>query len=160
MSEEVNPPQVNVPKKRNRKLTTRERKLLKNLMDPTKTNGQAGIDAGYSPPSASAIVSQKLANPDFKRELEEMMDKAGLSKEAIIRKVAEGAEATKKQHLVIDGEIKTVEDTDFEQRGKYLDRARKIRGDMGEASGEEAKGGTAAIFIALEVAVRDRGLLP
>lgn len=160
MSEEVNPPGTKKTKTVKEKRSLKERRLMKALMNPENGKGQAGIIAGYSPPSASAIVSKKLADPDFKRELQEMMDKAGLSKEAIIRKVAEGAEATKKQHLVIDGEIKTVEDTDFEQRGKYLDRARKIRGDMGDASGEEAKGGTAAIFIALEVAVRDRGLLP
>jgi hypothetical protein len=116
-------------------------KLMRGLAQG-KTGKDAARAAGYSPSSASMIASRSMADPDFRTELRAMMDRIGATKEKLMTRINEGLDATAKTYAISDGKITDERvDPDFEVRGKYIDRAAKVRGDLGYVTGENEGGG-------------------
>ena len=84
-----------IPKKI-RKLSLRERKLIKNLMNPAcKTLKEAGIKAGYSKKYTSRVISKKLTKIDFVSNFHKILEKSGLTDKRLSEKFKELLEAKK-----------------------------------------------------------------
>lgn len=91
----VNTASLVIPKKE-RKLSLRERRLIKNLMNPAiKTKREAGIKAGYKKNAVSVTVSDKLNKPNFMSALHIALEKAGLTDNKLADKFKELLEAKK-----------------------------------------------------------------
>ena len=147
-------------KHRNRRAwNAKERKLMAGLAIPGKTGKQAAIEAGYAPSHAAVAASQALKDPDFKRELQKLYDKAGLTRDGIVKQIKEGTRAKITTYFQKDGVVtdKRV-DVDFEQRGKYLDRAIKGRGDMVATPEPDGPNVAVNILLQLEQAAQERGI--
>ena len=145
--------------KRSPAIRVKERKLLKGII-AGKTATQAAKDAGWSDASAGVMASRKMAEPGMKAELQKMMDEAGLSRQAIIQKIREGADAKKVSYFAHEGVVKDQrEDVDHVTRHRFLETARKVRGDMGEDENEKGSI-TVAVMVNLIAAEAQRRGLP
>jgi len=98
------------------------KKYVKGVIEG-KTKQQAAIDAGYS--KTTATNPQIIEGAATFKTLLKTFEKEGIDCKWITRKVKEGGEATK---LVTSPTGPDVEYPDFDQRGKYLDRALKLMG--------------------------------
>ena len=98
--------------------------------------GQAGAEQNAHISSLRANHLLKL--PAIQQYLREVMWKAGISDEKIALRIAEGLDAmvAPKEFLNKEGEVvEGTEHIDFEQRGKYIDRALRVQGiDKPEAA--------------------------
>ena len=90
--------------------------------------GQAGAEQNAKISSVRANHLLKL--PAIQQYLREVMWKAGISDEKIALRISEGLDATtQKEFMTKDGEVMSGEEKpDFEQRGKYIDRALRVQG--------------------------------
>src|SRR3990167_1569783 len=69
------------------------------------TNKAAAIAAGYSPHSASTSASKVLADPQFRAELQALMDRVGATRLKVLTRLNEGLDATRKTYAIADGKI-------------------------------------------------------
>lgn len=70
-------------KAKKEKLTLREQKLVSNYVRTGKKR-QSGIDAGFSPRSAGAIVSETLRKPKIQKAIQSAAEKLGISPEYVL----------------------------------------------------------------------------
>jgi hypothetical protein len=126
-------PQV---EKKNRKLTPRQRRLLKALPH-AKTIAEAGRIAGYS---ARQATNQALRN--LREKMPEMLDRLGLTDERIIDDcLRPGLFATETRFLAHEGRVtETVEVIDHPTRHKFLTTYLTLRGHLNRGSKGEAAG--------------------
>ena len=99
-----------------------------------KPQRQAAIAAGVPPGGADAYARRTLQNPHFRSEFHEMLDRAGLSEEAIARIHAENLQATKMVVATQDGKITDVlEQPDYATRQRAVRDAWQLRGRVSES---------------------------
>lgn len=135
-----------------------KRKLLHELAKGTQTHKDAAIAAGYAPGSAGVAASRALADPEFRSELRALMDRVGATRERVLTRIREGLDATKKTYASSDGIITDQrEDPDWEARGKFADRAARVRGDCGY-SGQDDVGGAASVSVMIAI-IREQSAL-
>lgn len=136
--------------KKNRTLTLRERRLIKNLQDPQYTTlKDALIDAGYADSTADKAPSRILGNSRVKEAIADIMDRQGISDDCLVHVLKEGLQAKKVISAMViksspDGiadeedEMKEadsmtkdfVEVDDYAVRHKYLETGLKLRGHL------------------------------
>ena len=142
------------PKRRQKRRRTwrspMARKLMANLATGTMTGAAAARKAGYSDVAggASVVASKALADPEFRRDLQAMMDRIGATREKVLTTLREGLDATRKTYATSEGKITDERiDPDWEVRGKFADRAARVRGDCGYSGTEDGGGMSIAVMV-------------
>jgi hypothetical protein len=118
------------PKKAERPLTGRDKKLLKILQDDPEIDvKEAMIQAGFAESTASKQSKRTVEKSSF----QEAMEKTGITDAYLTKKLQEGLEADKIISAVSGKDAGTesmdfVEVPDHAARKSYLDMAHKIKG--------------------------------
>ena len=122
--------------------------------------GQAGAEQNAKISSLRANHLLKL--PAIQQYLREVMWKAGISDEKIAQRISEGLDATtQKEFCTKDGDIiQGEEKVDYEQRGKYIDRALRVQGiDKPEPVSPYGPSGTALPHSGLLVGLAPKDII-
>lgn len=119
--------------KRKRRLTPRQRKLVRVLVaNPDLTLAEAGAKAHYAGDAdqRAETVRKTLKTPQVQERLREVMDRrAKLKDDALLDKLEQGLEATKTQFFAHEGQVVDERETvDHATRFSYLGLAVKLKG--------------------------------
>ena len=117
------------------KLNLRERKFMKNL-SLGMTQREAAIKAGYSKKSADSIASQKIKEIKVAGSFCEILDKHGVTDDAIASVISEGIKA--KRHVMVGDDVKEL--PDWIARHKFSDSALKVKGHLRDKVDVNLKG--------------------
>ena len=118
-------------KRRKRRLTIKQRKLIKYHLEGYTTK-EAAIKAGYSEQSAYTHGSRALRRLYECGAVNEWLETLGLSDESLAMKIIEGLEAKKEKGV-----------PDYAIRHRYLETALKLRGALfGKKNVEDEAGST------------------
>lgn len=111
------------------RLTLKQKKFVKAYFE-TGNATEAARQAGYSPKRARQAGSENVAKRDLSQEaMAEILDKAGLTDEAIAHKLSEGADAKETKFFARDGlVIETRDVAAWGVRHSYLETALKAKG--------------------------------
>jgi len=103
-----------------------QRVLGELVRDPDQTVTQIARATGCTHPAVTGIIRR----PAVQEVMQEMMERhPSLKREALLQKLAEGLDASKKTYFADKGRVKTTKtDIDFPTRGFYLSLATKING--------------------------------
>lgn len=92
-----------------------------------KSKAQAALDAGFSRNMAHA-ASREIEKPDVAEVIESAMEDFGITTELLMKRLREGLDAKVTKLESKDGVFTdSIDMIDFEQRGKYFDRAAKLK---------------------------------
>ncbi len=130
-------------KKKERKLSLRERRLIKNLQDPGyKTMKDAMIAAGYAASTADKNPGLVIGKSRGKEAITEIMDRQGITDARLVEVLSQGLESTKVISAMViapsgeemkdaSGMTKDFIDVpDFMARHKYVETGLKLRGHL------------------------------
>jgi hypothetical protein len=110
------------------KLTPKQKKFVKEYLE-TGCGAEAARRAGYAPNRARTTAAETVAKSSVQNAMAELLDKAGLTDDAIAKKLQEGAEALETKFFAKDGIVVQKEDViAWDTRLRYLDTALKLKG--------------------------------
>jgi hypothetical protein len=120
--------QIKSRKVRKPDLNPKQRKFIKGII-AGQGKGEAAINAGYSPVSASAQASDLLKHPKVNAAIQSVWDKCGLSDQYIGNKVKALTEAKRVQFFAKDGIVtdeRIIEDTAVQRSS--IELAARLKG--------------------------------
>lgn len=141
--------------KKNRKLTQKERALVKALPE-AKSQAEAAITAGYSPNNPDQSAYQALRS--VRRKMPDLMDEIGLTDSALIQKYLVPALEAKETKFFSDKGI-VLESRDviaWGPRLQALQLAGKWKGIEREAESDHTRSAAGGITVRLEFADEGR----
>lgn len=134
-------------KKKEPKLTVKQKKLLKGVMEG-KSRKQAAISAGYSPASAHSTATLTLNNSKVKTAFQNMLDKAGLTDDALAKKFQELVTAKETKFFQKDGVVVETRDVEaIETQRKTAEFVAKLKGHLVEKVEHTADDGLMAVVV-------------
>jgi len=107
-------------------LTVRQQKFVTGYLEG-KPITAAATDAGYAPTTAARGATELLKSPRVRSVIQQAMEKAGITDDRLATVINEGLEATKATHIVIKGQIHTVESPDWAARHRFADMVLRLR---------------------------------
>ena len=118
------------PAKKLRKLSMRERKLIKGVVAGMRPS-DAMRQAGYTDLTANRKGKMKVESSPVKEKIAELMDKMGLSDERLLSVMREGIEAHRVVTASLEGIITDEKSyVDHPTRHKYMETGLKLRGHL------------------------------
>lgn len=153
-------------KKKEKKLTPRERLLIKYLASGM-TQKDALIKVGYSEMTASKAAKDILGKPRLQTAMQRAMEKAGVTDDLLGAKLKDGLEANKVIsatviHKSTEGKTEQIDDfievPDHQARTRYQDMAHKLRGDYPDSKVDVNHSGTVDVNIDIVKYTLPKGL--
>jgi len=117
---------VTVSKHSPRQPTTRQRKLIKGMLDG-KPVAQAAREAGYADSVIPTAIYKLIRRPAFLGALGEAMDGAGITDEKLLERLREGLDATTVKITPQNGSAVEREVPDWDGRHRYLETALRLK---------------------------------
>jgi len=117
---------VTVSKPSRRKPTTRQRKLIKGMLDG-KPVAQAAREAGYADSVIPTAIYKLIKRPAFLAALGEAMDRAGITDEKLLERLREGLDATTVKIALQNGSAVERAVPDWDGRHRYLETALRLK---------------------------------
>lgn len=132
---EEKPKQKRKTRKKAPTITPRQAKYIANRLEG-KSKKRSAIEAGY-PEYMAHCAATKVETPAVREAMTAALERRGLTTDFLAMRIAEGVDAKKTVYATFEGEISDMKDfIDFEQRGRYIDRALELRGDIKRNGGE------------------------
>ena len=107
-------------------LTVRQQHFVRGYLEG-KPITVAAVEAGYAPTTAARGAAEMLRSPKVRSAIQGALEAAGVTEDRLAAVINGGLEATKTTHIVVSGQIQTLESPDWAARHRFADMVLRLR---------------------------------